>query len=539
MRQSFAIALLVATAAVNLTCSSQRAQPDGIETRWNALTTVLCDGGAPLALSVGHGYSACKVLPDHTAECWGKNSFGLLGDGTTKSSTVPVRVAGLSGVVGISAGGFMSCAVLSTGRVACWGGLGLGVALGDGTTSGSASPVMVSNLTDATAVSVGVHHACALHGGGKVTCWGNSVTGLQTTPVEVSRINNATAISAGDYHTCALLQDGFVACWGDNAEGQLGDGNIGGVQALPVIALLHSNASAISAGGHHSCAVVSGSTLRCWGDNYFGQLGDGTKTMSGSPRDVSGLTGVVDVAAGYGHTCARLSNTEISCWGDNGSGQLGSRGILERLAPGMSVTPNAVTALSVGGDETCVVYGPGGLACWGNNLYGNLGRGETLKPVAVEGLTAVTAISAGGYDNTALRSNGSLVVWGSLDPFAPAIQMMYATPIGGPAIPAVAAVASGLAHTCALQSPGTVKCWGAGGLLGDGTGRDSATPVSVKNLSDAKAIAAASGQPPLNFASHTCAIRQNGQVVVPGTSQFWPSRGSRRIPTSVSSRSRL
>src|SRR4051794_37251345 len=112
MRIALVTALLVATAAVNVACSRHQVQPDGIESRRGAATNVECPSGTPLAVSVGSGY-ACKLLPDHTVECWGENGYGQLGDGSTATAAVPVPVTGLTGVTAVSTGRYRSCAVLS------------------------------------------------------------------------------------------------------------------------------------------------------------------------------------------------------------------------------------------------------------------------------------------------------------------------------------------------------------------------------------------------------------------------------------------
>ena len=258
---------------------------------------------------------ACALLSSGTVECWGINWDGELGEGTLLGpetcnnlpcSTTPVAVSGLSGVTGIAAGQRFACALLSGGTVDCWGSSFYGQ-LGNGTSTGSTTPVAVSGLSGATAISAMGDFACALLPGGTVECWGDNEwgqlgdgtsTGPQTcgppsgsrscsmTPVAVSGLSGVTAIAAGGAHACALLSGGTVDCWGANFFGQLGSGTSSGPETCngmacsttPVAVPGLSGVRAIAAGGSESCALLTGGTIECWGDNTFGELGIGTST---------------------------------------------------------------------------------------------------------------------------------------------------------------------------------------------------------------------------------------------------------------------
>ena len=193
-------------------------------------------------------------------------------------------------------------------------------------------------------------HTCAITTGGGLKCWGynyygqlgDGTTNSSSTPVDVAGLSQGvTAIAAGEGHTCALVSGG-VKCWGNNWYGQLGDGTIT-QRSIPVdVVGLGSSMDAIAAGGGHTCALGSGGGVKCWGDNGYGQLGDGTTTDSSTPVDVVGLSsGVTAIAAGGGHTCALVSGG-VKCWGDNGYGQLGDGTTTD------SSTPVDVVGLSQG-----------------------------------------------------------------------------------------------------------------------------------------------------------------------------------------------
>jgi len=253
----------------------------------------------------------------------------------SNSSYVPVDISGLtSGVAAVSAGAYFSCALTTNGDVRCWGINNFGQ-LGDGTNTHSKLPVDVSGLgSGATAVGAGYEHACAVTAAGGVRCWGQNVYGQlgdgsttnSNTAVDVVGLaSGVAAVSAGLRHTCALTTSGGVKCWGSNDQGRLGDGSFVDSNVPVDVDSLSSGVAAVSAGGHHTCALMVNGGAKCWGDDQFGEVGnDPTGGNHNVPVDVSGLTsGVVDVSAGDLHACSISAAGDGKCWGYNYHGQLG------------------------------------------------------------------------------------------------------------------------------------------------------------------------------------------------------------------------
>ena len=246
------------------------------------------NGATAVALGSTH---TCALMTDGGVQCWGNNEYGQLGDGgTTYRRSTPVSVMGLSGKVTSLALGFgYSCALTSDAAVQCWGTNTHGQ-LGDGTTIDRLTPVTVSGLgSGVTALTSGGGHACAVLATGGVRCWGHNISGQigddttvdRSTPVAVVGLDaGVTAISAGDRHTCALRATGPAVCWGSNNGGQLGDyTTVARTHPVP-LAGADWGYVAVAAGGSHTCGVTRGGDARCWGNNASGQLGDGTRASS-------------------------------------------------------------------------------------------------------------------------------------------------------------------------------------------------------------------------------------------------------------------
>jgi alpha-tubulin suppressor-like RCC1 family protein len=370
------------------------------------------------SLSVGN-HHACVVTAAGGVQCWGENSFGQIGNGTQTNAPLPVDVTGLtSGVEAVSAGGAHTCALTVSGGVQCWGYNGYGQ-LGDGTFTNRPTPVDLPGLTSGiAAVSAGGNHTCALTTGGGVKCWGLNASGQlgdgsmtnSPAPLDVTGLTSGVAaVSAGQLsHSCALTAGGGVTCWGANDNGQLGNDSTAPSGTPVDVSGLTSDVAAVSTGALHTCVLTTGAGLKCWGDNFFGQLGDTTTDDAGTPVDVSGLTsGVAGLSNGYYHTCALTSGGGAMCWGDNTQGQLGngSVGGQNGMPADVGGLTSGVAAVAAGSVyDTCALSTAGAVSCWGGNAVGQLGTGTTSAPVGTPVAVGIDFDRDGCTDARELRT---------------------------------------------------------------------------------------------------------------------------------------
>jgi alpha-tubulin suppressor-like RCC1 family protein len=362
----------------------------------------------------------------------------------TSATDADVDVGGGTSADGprrLAAGSNHTCVRTVGGAVHCWGA---GTAIGyGGTAIGDNEPASAGGrlaLPAVLEVAAGTSHTCALLVDGQVRCWGynaNGQLGIGTTS-EVSDVALATGVSlgalathvvAGANHTCAILVGGSVRCWGANDQGQLGNGTteaVGDGELPSSVNTVLSNVVELSAGGSHTCARKDQGTVVCWGVGLLLGTGSGAQTQMASNATAGDLgEPAVEISAGYAHTCARLTSGAVRCWGEGMYGQLGIGSTVtigDDELPSENVRLGA-TAVDIesGGSHTCARLTTGGVRCWGDAASGQLGYGD------------VTQI---------------------LDPTS-----VGDVQIGGGAI----ALALGMSHTCALLSDDEVVCWGLGG----------------------------------------------------------------------------
>ena len=221
-------------------------------------------------------------------------------------------------------------------------------------------------------------------------------------------------LSEGTSSACAALANGTVDCWGDNYYGALGDG-LSTTSTIPVSVTGITTATSVSVGGQFACATLASGSVDCWGYNGYGGLGDGNTSNSTIPVDVTGITTATSVSVGGDSACATLSGGTVDCWGYNSSGQLGNGTTTNSTIPVNVAGITTATSVSVGDGFACATLSGGTIECWGGNGYGELGDGaynQPSIPVSVTGITTATSVSAGEDSACATLANGTVQCWG-------------------------------------------------------------------------------------------------------------------------------
>jgi alpha-tubulin suppressor-like RCC1 family protein len=355
-------------------------------------------------LALGSDHSCVRRTSDGTVHCVGRNGDGELGRGSTSGSSTTVMQVAVGAVTAIASRSYHACVALADGSTRCWGDNASGQ-VGDGSMTDRRSPVQVTNLADVVELATGRFFTCARRVNGSVTCWGSNSAGQLGDNTEDDRTSPATtvmglpaapiALSAGSGHACALFADGTGACWGNNAYGQLGDGtqdNRSTAVTMPVNAIKQIAAGGYSTGegvGGQTCTLHTQGTVSCWGSNNFGQLGIGatSSTPSLTPVMVSGITDGVELTMGRYHVCARhgAGGGTVSCWGRNANGQLGDGSNNDRSVPTAVALPGRAVHVIAGGFHSCAVLTDDAVYCWGLGSSGQLGTQATQShrsPVA-------------------------------------------------------------------------------------------------------------------------------------------------------------
>lgn len=344
--------------------------------------------GVEAAVSIAANESnTCAVSIGGTADCWGENLNGQLLNGSTDSSNVPVTLSSIGSVSQIDMGGLYDingCAVTENKTVMCWGDNDRGQ-LGNGTTEDVSEPVVVSGLTNAIDVSLGIgsSFACALKDDQTVACWGRNYNGAlggdvfndSSVPVTVSELDDAIAITTGNFFGCALKADGTVACWGNNSNGELGN-NSTTSSYTPVLVNNLDDIVNISAGENFVCAVHADKTVSCWGRNSYGQINDSADARVLTPVLIDSLSDITSVHLGKHHACVLHDDKTVSCWGRNNYGQLGNGTTVNTSTPSPVLNLSNIVDVSGGVRHTCALYEKGTMACWGRNNSGQLGLGN-------------------------------------------------------------------------------------------------------------------------------------------------------------------
>ena len=428
-------------------------------------------------------FHTCAIDANDSLICWGSDNYGQLGDGgdyvnshSNQSSMVwsppsmTVDVGTGRYPVSVNTAYRHTCAILDNGDLKCWGSdqygkLGDGGSVDPGTYDSSvvlgsppATPIDLGQGRTAVAVAPGDHHACAILDNGSVKCWGSDENGQlgisqsqgsyisapvnQTVDLGANR--TAVAIDSGRRHTCVILDNADMKCWGWGHRGQLGDGTTYS-KDTPVSVNLGAGRTAVALGlgGLHTCAILDNGSVKCWGFNQYGALGNGGNSNIDSPPSSSINLGTghtaVAVAAGAQHTCAILDNGSLKCWGSDIHGQLGYGGTSSNLNTPSSSTVdlgNGRTAVAIGaGDShTCAILDNGEMKCWGRHTYGQLGIGTTSSdeqsPISVSGnvawnTTTSGSTGSGSGGSGSGGSGGSNIFYGNNSTWSGSMTEMY------------------------------------------------------------------------------------------------------------------
>jgi cysteine-rich repeat protein len=456
---------------------------------------------------------SCAVLADGTVRCWGANA--LVGDGAGEGDqsgvVTPVQVQALTDVAAIALGADHSCAIRRDGAIWCWGGNTNGQ-LGNGTTISVFGPAQASDIPGgAQAISAGGWTSCALDQEGVAWCWGrarNKTLGVEllddfrSRPGAIDGDHRFNSIVSGEYFSCATKAGGELWCWGYVPS--LSDP----VLATHLVAL--GTIQEVAAGQLHLCVRGAG-RVRCVGNNSHLQLG----RPDGPITDVPGLDGVGRLVAGYNHTCAIDGENTMRCWGNNNWSILGSgalyRSLIPRRVPGLP----PLAALAVGTSHACGVTATGSAVCWGDNSFKQVAseavRPQTAAPFAVPGLAGISQLSAGTNHSCALLAGQAVYCWGSNRMHG----VGYNCQSDACAVPVLVemyqptTIAAGGEHSCSRDDEGP-KCWGSNffGQLGyDTQDRNSSRIPGVLDFDGGQEIQSFS-----LGTNHSCALSTDGDV---------------------------
>ena len=337
---------------------------------------------------------------------------------------------------------------------------------------------------------------CAWHSSGATSCWGQDVADasiVRTKPEIIAALSGVNRIWIRGGHACAQFPGKQLRCWGSNSAGELGVGDsVKRAEPAPVLGLGPIREAAL--GDTYSCALEEGSGVKCWGSDSslvsLGRLGGDVRPVGKeeelvTPRKVPDVLSAAELKIGLNHACVRTLEGAVKCWGNNVYGALGDGTRITRGRPETVRGITNPTALALGVDRTCVLLQSSQVMCWNHpeSSDRNLLNTPGPTPAMVENLTDVTAISAASGHVCALHQSGVVSCWGSNSSgqLGDGTTEARATPVQVVGLTGVVEVVASSGHTCARLTSGGIRCWGDNqyGQLGDGTTLTRITPVPV------------------------------------------------------------
>lgn len=519
------------------------------------------------ALTMGGGGAVCAVTTAGVLRCWGSNFGNVLGDGSVASwRTSPVTVDSGTPYLDVSLGQNHGCGITTANVLKCWGATNNNVGqMGDGTTTGSNIPKVISSGTTYAKVSVygmngglSAHHSCAITTSGELQCWGrngqgeigNNTTVNQLSPVPIDSGVSYTIVRSGANHTCGITTSSVLKCWGDNSQGQIGDATLTD-RLIPTEVDAAQTYLDVFLGDSYTCGITTSNKLKCWGDNTYFNLGDGTQVDKTSPiiidssesYNLAALGGGVITNSTRAATCAVTTAGRLKCWGNNaGQFVVGTTTGFNNIR---DVNQDIKFAsVSVGKGSACGINLNQKLYCWGSNLNGEIGDRGTLArnaAVIVDSKESYTMVSVSN-DSTmnapfphacGITTSGVLKCWGSnqLGKLGDGTTVQKIKPKVIDSGITYSYVTAGYYNTCAITTAGVLKCWGENskGQLGIGSVVSQSLPAVVASGTAYSVVVTSARYD--NGNHHTCAITTAGQL------QCWGSNHQGQLGNGTTSAS--
>lgn len=468
------------------------------------------------------------VRPNGTLWAWGRNILGEVGDGTTVPQPLPVQLGTATNWRSVTSSDYHSLALRQDGTLWAWGDNGNGQ-LGTGSSASQPVPVQVGTATTWRSVATGQSHTVAVRTDGTLWAWGRNEKGEvgdgtttpRLAPVQIGTDTTWRTVTAHNLQTLALRRDGTLWAWGENFYGQLGLGVL--AQATPQLTptqLGTATWQSVTTCYHQSAAVRTDGTLWTWGQNYDGQLGDGTTYNASVPHQIGLATTWRTVVAGPDRMLAVRTDGSLWGWGQNSSGQLGDSTTLARLVPTRIGSAATWREVAAGSGHTAGVQADNSLWAWGYGGSGGVGSPllvpgtHTSTPTQLSTPSTWQSLALGADYTIGLRPDGTLWAWGrdlsgQLGNQALAtLQYTQYTPAPVGSATTWQQVAAGNAHTVAVRRNGTLWAWGNNtyGQLGLGTAivNNQFSPVQVDTSTAWRSVVAGFG--------HTVAVRRDGTL---------------------------